>query len=71
MPQRVPKGGRSGVGLGLRRGPSSFRRLFSKAASRQSEPPSQGFDAGASPSSPAPVQAPFEGVKEGDLARKL
>src|SRR6058998_3854299 len=63
MPQRVPKGGRSGVGLGLRRGPSSFRRLFAKASSQHYESPSKVNEAGdltsrasASISPPAPFE---------------
>jgi len=67
MPQRVPKGGRSGVGLGLRRGPSSFRRLFTKAASHQSEPPSHGIDAGidaaSAPGQSGLVQSSFESLE--------
>ena len=63
MPQRIPEGGRLGVGLGLRRGPSSVRRLFSKATSQHSEPPSQANDA-ATATSPVPAPAMFEQLED-------
>ena len=65
MPQRIPKGGRVGVGFGLRRGPSFVRRLVAKATSQQYEPSSHGSDAvTAAATVPAPAPATLEQLED-------
>jgi hypothetical protein len=67
MPQRIPKGGRVGVGFGLHSGPSFVRRLFSSMAGGQhSESPSYGSDAVAAVQSGAQraVPAAFEQLED-------